>query len=99
MCSPKFCEAIFRRLIWGVESCPRYCRKSLTDFGDDTDALMPEDAANRHLGNVAFGVMQIRTADRRCCHLDDHIRRVFDPRVRDVLPGFLTGAPSKQVLS
>ena len=51
------------------------------------DRFMAEDAALGHRGHVALEDVQVGAADRRRLDLDDHVGRVLDARIVDVVPG------------
>ena len=51
-----------------------------------------------HLGNVALEDVEIRPADRGGDHLDDHVGRLLDLRVRYVDPALLPRALVDQCL-
>ena len=61
------------------------------DLGDRADALVAEDASLGDGGDVALEDVQVGAADRRGVDPDDHVRRLQDRRVRDLLPRLLAG--------
>jgi len=66
---------------------------------------VPEDAALRHRRHVALEDVQVRPAERRRVHLDDHVGRVLDARVVDTaaLPrrciALVSGRPARASFS
>jgi hypothetical protein len=66
------------------------CRDGCTDFIDDADTLVAQDAAGRASRNVAFEDMQVSTADRRLHDLDDRIRWFVDLRFWTIFECFLS---------
>ena len=59
------------------------------DLGDHADTLVPQDAADLHLGDVSLEDVEVRPADGRGDHLHDHVGRLFDLRIGHLVPGLL----------
>ena len=59
----------------------------VADRGDRADRFVAEDPAVGHRGHVALQDVQVGAADRGRVDADDHVGRLLDRGVRDVLPG------------
>src|SRR5439155_1913455 len=67
------------------------CRDARALRHDRADGFMAEDRPRLHLGYVALQDVQIGAADRRGVDADDRVRRHLDHRIRNLVPGPLSG--------